>query len=81
MEILIFFLIYTVGCIFSYYRWIGYVYELDEKWYSEFGIPTFPRIDPVLMWIVILTSWFGFIAGTVAYFIDNHKYFFKKKQL
>jgi uncharacterized protein (DUF2062 family) len=74
-------LIYLLGSVCTYFRWLATMYEIDEE-FLDYNYPSYT--DSLLQGIMICsTSWIGFLSGTIMYFFGEDKYFWKwsKKKL
>lgn len=74
MTLLIILSVYLLGCILSYWRLMGSIYEAEEFALNVWN--TYPNTFSefkVISWF----SWITFIMGIIIYIRDKEKYFFK----
>ena len=73
MEIAIITTVYLIGCILSYTRVMAATYEINEE------LIKYTDLEPDYVFILLISmfSWFGFMAGAIAYVTNREKYFLK----
>jgi len=68
-------MVYLAGCILAYGRIYASAYEIDRE-FIRWMKPTGLSLDTPTVLLVIL-SWFTFLAGSISYIADKDKYFLK----
>ena len=76
----IFIVIYLIGCILSFGRIFAFACEADKKC-IKYVAPSNLSNWYIIILIVTLLSWVGFIVGVLIYIIDDEHYFLKYHRL